>query len=413
MPGNREVAVGGGADRLSDLPDGILEHVLSFLPAADAVRTSVLSRRFRTAWAHAPPSTSPTASSRAGSSASRVRCSRETRATLGVFLSSCCPQLRKLRLSKVSGGLAADGGLTLWPLVLHLDLLEELAVDRVETFTKLQVASSNLRTLGVLSCFESFLQWAMDTVVEISAPRLEDFSWSGTLPKHLSFLNLNGSHCIRRLRLCGLRFYLPGKQIRSASAVRLLEMCSRADHLILRIDIPDSTSPPMLNREELKHVPHLPNIRVLSLEMFSLLQLTGCPIAPVISSFLRRCPNLTQLHIDLLKLNIFSRLNAECFMVSFDLTNETCVPLGCQGNDETEMKKAWQSTDRGMWKRKTWRDQQQLSSLGEIRLGGFMGTDREMEVAGLLFGVGASQPALEVWMAILRAEYCGMPLVRR
>ena len=59
------------------------------------------------------------------------------------------------------------------------------------------------------------------------------------------------------------------------------------------------------------------------------------------------------------------------------------------------MKKAWQSTDRGMWKRKTWRDQQQLSSLGEIRLGGFMGTDREMEVAGLLFGVGASQPALE------------------
>jgi hypothetical protein len=54
MPGNREVAVGGGADRLSDLPDGILEVVLSFLPAADAVRTSVLSRRFRGAWAHAP-----------------------------------------------------------------------------------------------------------------------------------------------------------------------------------------------------------------------------------------------------------------------------------------------------------------------------------------------------------------------
>jgi hypothetical protein len=47
-------AVGGGADRLSDLPDGVLELVLSFLPAADAVRTSVPSRRFRGAWAHAP-----------------------------------------------------------------------------------------------------------------------------------------------------------------------------------------------------------------------------------------------------------------------------------------------------------------------------------------------------------------------
>jgi hypothetical protein len=181
-------------------------------------------------------------------SLSMVRLQEDVR-PLGVFLSSCCPQLRKLHLSKVSGGLAADGGLTLWPLVLHLDLLEELEVDRVETFTKLQVASSNLRTLGVLSCFESFLQWAVDSVVEISAPRLEDFSWSGTLPKHVSFLNLNGSHCIRRLRLSGLRFYLPGKQIRFASAVRLLDMCSRADHLILRIDIPDSTALPMLNRE--------------------------------------------------------------------------------------------------------------------------------------------------------------------
>ncbi|OEL18423.1 hypothetical protein BAE44_0020557 [Dichanthelium oligosanthes] len=49
------VAVGGGAeDRLSDLPDGILEHVLSFLPAEDAVRSSVLSWRWRGAWAHAP-----------------------------------------------------------------------------------------------------------------------------------------------------------------------------------------------------------------------------------------------------------------------------------------------------------------------------------------------------------------------
>ena len=342
MPGNREVAVGGGADRFSDLPDGILELVLSFLPAADAVRTSVLSRRFRGAWAHAPAlnfsdhllrdlflgfarealarygapdipalhvtiesefnlgpatdawlrdameraveSVSVTVTApgalhcltlprclRAMSialrlsgvcfqhcplvlpepdaptsfcgltelSLSRVRLQERVR-PLGVFLSSCCTQLRKLRLSKVSGGLAADGGLTLWPLVLHLDLLEELEVDRVETFTKLQVASSNLRTLGVLSCFESFLQWGMDTVVEISGPRLEDVSWSGSLPKHLSFLN--GSHCIRRLS--GLRFYLPGKEFHSASAVRLLEMCL-ADHLTVCIDIPDSTSPAM------------------------------------------------------------------------------------------------------------------------------------------------------------------------
>jgi hypothetical protein len=46
MAGNGNAAAGGGGeDRLSDLPDGILELVLSFLPAADAARTSVLSRR--------------------------------------------------------------------------------------------------------------------------------------------------------------------------------------------------------------------------------------------------------------------------------------------------------------------------------------------------------------------------------
>ncbi|CAL4994705.1 unnamed protein product [Urochloa decumbens] len=42
--------VGGGADRLSELPDDALYHVLSFLPSDDAVRTSVLACRWRHLW---------------------------------------------------------------------------------------------------------------------------------------------------------------------------------------------------------------------------------------------------------------------------------------------------------------------------------------------------------------------------
>ncbi|CAN6374697.1 unnamed protein product [Urochloa humidicola] len=47
MP-NKTTAAGGGEGRLSALPDDVLLHVLSYLPSDDAVRTSVLTRR----WLH-------------------------------------------------------------------------------------------------------------------------------------------------------------------------------------------------------------------------------------------------------------------------------------------------------------------------------------------------------------------------
>ncbi|TVU26396.1 hypothetical protein EJB05_28941, partial [Eragrostis curvula] len=43
-----------GADRISDLPEDVIHHVLSLLPAHDAVRTSVLARRWRHLWSSAP-----------------------------------------------------------------------------------------------------------------------------------------------------------------------------------------------------------------------------------------------------------------------------------------------------------------------------------------------------------------------
>ncbi|OEL24700.1 hypothetical protein BAE44_0014284 [Dichanthelium oligosanthes] len=419
MAGSCKVAVGGGGgdDRLSDLPDGILEHVLSFLPAADAVRSSVLSRRWLRVWTHAPalnlsdehlqyrflgfarevlarygapdiPALNVTIgceSNLGPDTAAWLRDAME-RVVESISVTVTAPgpleQLtlpRGLRAKSITLGLS---GISFQhdPLVLPepgaptaFGSLTELSLSRV----RLQ---ERVRSLGefLSSCCPGLRKlhlskWCIYTEVEISAPRLEVVSWSGYLPKHLSFLN--GTQCIRWLS--GLCFYLPGKECRSTSAVRLLEMCSSVNYLSVCIDIPDSTTPSMLTQEELKHVLQLPNIRVLSLQLVAILRFISCPIAPIVFSFLRRCPNLTRLHIDLSMLHQFSRLDPEYLM----------------DNDETEVKKPWQSTDCNLWK--ACRDQLQQSSLREIRISGFMGTDREMELADVLFGVGAARPALE------------------
>ncbi|KAG0530166.1 hypothetical protein BDA96_05G161900 [Sorghum bicolor] len=51
---NKKAAAASGVDRISDLPDALLQHVLSLLPADQAVQTSVLARRWRHLWKGMP-----------------------------------------------------------------------------------------------------------------------------------------------------------------------------------------------------------------------------------------------------------------------------------------------------------------------------------------------------------------------
>uniref|UniRef100_A0ACD5ZXC0 Uncharacterized protein n=6 Tax=Avena sativa TaxID=4498 RepID=A0ACD5ZXC0_AVESA len=49
-----ETSVESEVDRISDLPEGVLHHLLSLMPAHDAVRTCVLAQRWRHLWRSAP-----------------------------------------------------------------------------------------------------------------------------------------------------------------------------------------------------------------------------------------------------------------------------------------------------------------------------------------------------------------------
>jgi len=46
----RKAAIESSDNSIESLPDGVLQHILSFLPARDAVRSCVLARRWLELW---------------------------------------------------------------------------------------------------------------------------------------------------------------------------------------------------------------------------------------------------------------------------------------------------------------------------------------------------------------------------
>ncbi|KAL6845653.1 hypothetical protein ACP4OV_024476 [Aristida adscensionis] len=218
------------------------------------------------------------------------------------FLSSCCPRLRRLRLSCVRGGDAVRR------LALSSDALELLDLNNVDGLQWLDVAAANLRSLSVRSCFrragddDDDVEQETTTEVVISAPRMEAVRWRRSYPSQLRFLA--GAAHVRRLT--GLKLPARGRSDRFdfPCTVQLLRACSAVEHLGLDLVMPDQMAllnwlgPDQGSCEEedlLRHVPQLPNVRVLSL---TIRWGIGGNIVPSLASLLSRFPRLTGLCID-------------------------------------------------------------------------------------------------------------------
>ncbi|CAL4938301.1 unnamed protein product [Urochloa decumbens] len=273
--------------------------------------------------------------------------------TLGDFVSSCCPRLRKLEVWSPRG---------LPELVIRSETLEELKLFNAKALNMLDVAAPSLRVLKLDHCFhgtQSFVGFdgsahvGTKKLARIAAPtpRLEEIAIHHVPGCRRPRLEIHDMANVRRLS--NVHLYMHGPYCSVDDNLRQLEKCPGVEHI--GVSLVHGTNGGRLVDLTIEGAAPFANVRSMVVEapLFS-----GGELVSSISSLLSRCALLRSLSVRITEATEGLRSGAKCFC------------------DEVD---AWKFHQKLF-----------LGSLEEVTIRGFVGADEDMELLTLLFGSSSS-----------------------
>ncbi|KAL6645567.1 hypothetical protein ACP70R_017175 [Stipagrostis hirtigluma subsp. patula] len=211
----------------------------------------------------------------------------EGRRTLGDFVSSCCPRLRKLDVSFPVG---------LPQLVLRAEELEELYIFSADDLLILDVTAPKLRVLSLLS---SFFNNADDKVARIAAPALEEIGINFVTNHRRPELNIHDLASVRRL--VDLDLDMLGQHYRRTDVgFWLLENCPGVEYVDISLNHCAAGKAPASEFVDQVSEGAAPFANVRSMDLQA--DIFPCPhLVASVSSLLSRCPLLRSLRLKFTK----------------------------------------------------------------------------------------------------------------
>ncbi|KAL6649507.1 hypothetical protein ACP70R_013731 [Stipagrostis hirtigluma subsp. patula] len=285
--------------------------------------------------------------------------------SLGDFVSSCCPRLRKLVLRPR----------TLLQLVIRAEALQELHIFSAWDLRKLDVTAPNLRVLTLNFCFDQRFsgdgEHSNQGVVRITSQRLEEITMQNRPRCRRPELLIQDLTSVRRLH--GLHLDMHGKYCRDRDAsLWLLENCHGVEHVDITLDHLEARHVNAHKLIDLTSEGAEPFANVSSMVVRAC-NFPGHYLVASMSALLLRCPHLRSLCIQIIESVRKNRSSRKCFCDDHHT---------CRGHQNIF-----------------------LEYLKSVKITSFAGADEELDLVCLLFKGSNSINSMTLVAEISRIDY--------